>query len=96
MALSACETGLSDIKNASDEFVGLSTGFLFAGCNSVIGTLWTVPDISTGLLMTRFYRLLKAQTHQASGGVALALKQAQHWLRTLSLADLPEQLDALR
>jgi CHAT domain-containing protein len=96
VALSACETGLSDIKSASDEFVGLSTGFLFAGCNSVIGTLWTVPDISTGLLMAHFYRLLKAQTPQDSGGVALALKQAQHGLRTLSLAQLPEQLEALR
>jgi CHAT domain-containing protein len=96
VALSACETGLSDIKSASDEFVGLSTGFLFAGCNSVIGTLWTVPDISTGLLMAHFYRLLKAPTVQGGGGVSLALKQAQHWLRTLTLEQLPEQLDALR
>jgi CHAT domain-containing protein len=96
VALSACETGLSDIKSASDEFVGLSTGFLFAGCNSVIGTLWTVPDITTGLLMAHFYRLLKAPTLQGIGGVALALKEAQHWLRTLTLEQLPEHLDALR
>jgi CHAT domain-containing protein len=95
VALSACETGLSDIKSASDEFVGLSTGFLFAGCNSVIGTLWTVPDISTGLLMAHFYRLLKAPSLQGSGGVALALKQAQHWLRTLTIEQLPEHLDTL-
>ncbi|MEB3168529.1 MAG: CHAT domain-containing protein [Synechococcaceae cyanobacterium] len=96
VALSACETGLSALNSASDEFVGLSTGFLFAGCNSVIGTLWAVPDISTGLLMARFYRLLQAQTPQASGGVALALTQAQHWLRSLTLQQLPEQLAALR
>lgn len=75
VALSACETGLSDFSSQSDEFVGLSTGFLFAGSNSVIGTLWTVSDITTGLLMTQFYRLLKQQSAQEpSLDVAIALK----------------------
>ncbi len=85
VTLSACETGLSEINSLSDEFVGLSSGFLFAGCNSVIGTLWTVSDISTGLLMAEFYRLLKQQEHtQRQTDVAVALKQAQHWLRHLT------------
>jgi CHAT domain-containing protein len=93
VVLSACETGLSEINSLSDEFVGLSSGFLFAGCNSVIGTLWTVSDISTGLLMAEFYRLLKLQEQtQRQTDVAIALKQAQHWLRTLTL----EQLEAQR
>jgi CHAT domain-containing protein/Lon protease-like protein len=85
VTLSACETGLSEINSLSDEFVGLSSGFLYAGCNSVIGTLWTVSDISTGLLMAEFYRLLKQQEHtQSHTDVAVALKQAQHWLRQLT------------
>ncbi|MCT0206428.1 CHAT domain-containing protein, partial [Synechococcus sp. CS-1332] len=85
VTLSACETGLSEINSLSDEFVGLSSGFLFAGCNSVIGTLWTVSDISTGLLMAEFYRLLKQQEQtQRQTDVAIALKQAQHWLRHLT------------
>jgi CHAT domain-containing protein len=92
VALSACETGLSELNSGGDEFVGLSTGFLFAGANSVIGSLWAVPDFTTGLLMGCFYRLLKAQTQQgAEADVALALKQAQHWLRQLSLKDLAAQ-----
>jgi CHAT domain-containing protein len=85
VTLSACETGLSEINSLSDEFVGLSSGFLFAGCNSVIGTLWTVSDISTGLLMAKFYRLLKQQEkNQRQTDVAIALKQAQRWLRHLT------------
>ncbi len=85
VTLSACETGLSEINSLSDEFVGLSSGFLYAGCNSVIGTLWTVSDISTGLIMAEFYRLLKQQEHtKRHTDVAIALKQAQHWLRHLT------------
>jgi CHAT domain-containing protein len=88
VALSACETGLSGPNSLSDEFVGLSSGFLYAGCNSVIGTLWTVNDLSTGLLMGEFYRLLKQQEQtQQRTDVALALKQAQRWLRQLTCAE---------
>jgi CHAT domain-containing protein len=88
VALSACETGLSEINSLSDEFVGLSSGFLYAGCNSVIGTLWSVNDLSTGLLMGEFYRLLKQQEQtQQRTDVALALKQAQRWLRQLTCAE---------
>ena len=96
MALSACETGLSELNSLSDEFVGLSSGFLYAGCNSVIGTLWTVDDLSTGLLMGEFYRLLKQQEQtQPSTDVALALKQAQQWLRQLTCADAVATLQRL-
>jgi CHAT domain-containing protein len=88
VALSACETGLSGPNSLSDEFVGLSSGFLYAGCNSVIGTLWTVNDLSTGLLMGQFYRLLKQQEQaQQRTEVPLALKQAQSWLRQLTCAE---------
>ncbi len=96
VALSACETGLSELNSLSDEFVGLSSGFLYAGCNSVIGTLWTVNDLSTGLLMAEFYRLLKQQEQtQPSTDVALALKQAQQWLRQLTCADAVATLQRL-
>jgi CHAT domain-containing protein/predicted DsbA family dithiol-disulfide isomerase len=96
VSLSACETGLSELNSLSDEFVGLSSGFLYAGCNSVIGTLWTVNDLSTGLLMGEFYRLLKQQEQtQPSTDVALALKQAQQWLRQLTCAEAVATLQRL-
>jgi CHAT domain-containing protein len=96
VALSACETGLSELNSLSDEVVGLSSGFLYAGCNSVIGTLWTVNDLSTSLLMGEFYRLLKQQEQtQPSTDVALALKQAQQWLRQLTCAEAVAKLQRL-
>jgi CHAT domain-containing protein len=42
VTLSACETGLIDLKSISDEYIGLPSGFLFAGSPSVISSLWTV------------------------------------------------------
>jgi len=96
VTLSACESSLSDLKWRTDDFVGLSTAFLMAGANSVIGTLWTVPDISTGLLMAQFYRLIKAQIQEGlPGDVAMSLKQAQGWLRTCTLADIEIQLTSI-
>jgi CHAT domain-containing protein len=88
VALSACETGLSDLNSLSDEFVGLSSGFLYAGANNVVGSLWTVSDISTSLLMVEFYRRLQEQEkNNHSSDVALALRQAQLWLRDLTRED---------
>ena len=96
VTLSACESSLSTLKWRTDDFVGLSTAFLMAGANSVIGTLWTVPDISTGLLMSQFYRLIKAQIQEGlPGDVAMSLKQAQGWLRTCTLADIETQLTSI-
>ena len=54
--LSACETGLTDIRRAPDEYLGLPAGFLRAGAPAVVSTLWAVNDFSTMLLMERFYR----------------------------------------
>ncbi len=48
--LSACETGLIDFSNISDEYIGLVSGFLFAGSPSVVSTLWTVDQVSTAFL----------------------------------------------
>lgn len=75
--LSACETGLTDIGPSPDEFVGLPAGFLQAGVPAVVSTLWAVNDLSTMLLMERFYHL-----HLNKGqDLPKALRQAQIWLR---------------
>ncbi|NMG23077.1 CHAT domain-containing protein, partial [Brasilonema bromeliae] len=41
VTLSACETGLIDYSNTSDEYIGLPSGFLLAGSPSVVSSLWT-------------------------------------------------------
>ena|GEM_PF-1892306 len=56
VTLSACEIGITDVMiGSADEFVGLPAGFMLAGVPWVISSLWSVLDISTTILMQRFY-----------------------------------------
>jgi CHAT domain-containing protein/Tfp pilus assembly protein PilF len=75
MVLSACETGLG--KQAGGEgLLGLQRAFTVAGCQSVVASLWQVPDEATQVLMTRFYDNL--WRHRMSR--LHALREAQRWL----------------
>ena len=74
--LSACETGLQGIENA-DEAIGLPTGLLQAGVAAVIASLWSVDDLSTMMLLTRFYDLWRTEGLE----ISQALRQAQQWVR---------------
>ncbi len=87
VVLSACETGLIDFKNTSDEYIGLPSGFLYAGSSSVVSSLWTVDDLSTSFLMIKFIQNLK-DVEDIS--VPVALNQAQIWLRNATKEDLQE------
>ncbi len=57
VTLSACETGLSRTASG-DDLVGLTRGFLYAGCKGIIASLWRVDDEATAYLMVRFYKEL--------------------------------------
>ncbi len=85
VTLSACETGLVDQKSGNDEYISLPAAFLAAGASNVISSLWKVDDISTALLMAKFYQNYFTDLTQP---VALALNQAQHWLRTATQQEL--------
>lgn len=74
--LSACETGIPGLQ-LPDEIVSLSTGFLGAGAAGVVSSLWSVADLSTAMLMARFYELWKGRDQTPSR----ALRNAQIWLR---------------
>ena len=85
VTLSACETGITDILQGSPaEYVGIPAGFLLAGAACVVSSLWSVSDLSTALLMERFYR----QHLVEKMDVAAALQEAQLWLRGLSIRDV--------
>lgn len=85
VTLSACETGVIDVSQAPDEYIGFPAGFLQAGAPAVISSLWTVDDKSTSLLMERFYR-----NHLEKGmSLAKALREAQLWLRDMTNYENP-------
>ncbi|MFG3816144.1 CHAT domain-containing tetratricopeptide repeat protein, partial [Limnothrix redekei] len=74
--LSACETGLPGLDLA-DEAIGLPVGLLQAGVAGAIASLWAVSDLSTAILLTKFYDLWR--NHHLTPPDAL--HQAQQWFR---------------
>ncbi|UGA56611.1 CHAT domain-containing protein [Vibrio sp. VB16] len=58
VTLSACDTGLGDVVNG-DDVVGLNRGFLYAGADSILASLWPVEDEPTAYFMQSFYGYLK-------------------------------------
>lgn len=57
VVLSACESGRGRLGRG-EGVVGLTRAFLGAGAQTVISSLWAVPDESTGTLMRECYRLM--------------------------------------
>ena len=81
--ISACETAVFGIAHLPDEAFSLGTAFLAAGSAGAIATLWSIDDVATALLMTRFYEEL----FEAGLSPAGALRRAQLWLRDLKEDD---------
>jgi CHAT domain-containing protein len=90
VALSACETALTDATDTTDEYIGLTSGFFYAGATSVLSTLWAVNDVSTAILMIKFYELLGSESRPA---VSVALRESQLWLRDATVQDLVDWVD---
>lgn len=81
--LSACETGLPGIK-LPDEVVNLPAALIQAGISGVVSSLWPVTDLSTMLLLSKFYALWLNQDFEP----AEALTRAQKWLRDADPSDI--------
>lgn len=76
--LSACETGLGEDVSTEGVF-GLQRAFKLSGVQTLVMSLWKVPDTETSLLMKTFY-------HNWLGGMEKheAFRQAQNTVRNLN------------
>lgn len=74
VVLAACRSQVSG--RGLDEAYSLSTAFLVAGANSVVGSLWPVPDDATSVLMFMTHHFLR----RAGGSPGRALRRAQLWM----------------
>ncbi|MFE1554390.1 CHAT domain-containing protein [Streptomyces sp. NPDC058734] len=90
VVLGSCESGLSE-RRPGDELIGLTRALLYAGAASTLVSLWRVDELSTGLLLTRFYEELRAGSSKAE-----SLRRAQAWLRGLTHADVLRHAQDLR
>jgi CHAT domain-containing protein/tetratricopeptide (TPR) repeat protein len=81
--LSACETGLGDVRTGEGVF-GLRRAFTLAGARTLMMSLWKVPDLSTTILMERLY------TNLFQNGMPRdeSLREAQLYTRELTLGEL--------
>jgi CHAT domain-containing protein len=84
VVLSACQTALGkEIKG--EGLVGLTRGFMYAGAERVVASLWQVDDQATSELMRRFYRgMLKEKLRPAA-----ALRAAQIEMSKISRWSAP-------
>ena len=72
VVLSACQTALGkEVKG--EGLIGLTRGFMYAGANTVVASLWKVEDRATAELMKKFYRAMLKDGQKP----AAALRTAQ-------------------
>ncbi|NER06685.1 MAG: CHAT domain-containing protein [Okeania sp. SIO3C4] len=77
--LSCCETNLT-VSKLNDDILTIAAGFLSAGAQSVVSTLWAVDDFATALFCLFYYEYRQNPEYTRPQ----ALHQAQTDLRNLT------------
>ncbi|TAN84337.1 MAG: CHAT domain-containing protein, partial [Phormidium sp. SL48-SHIP] len=83
VVLSACDTALGG-KSIGEGVMGLRRSFILAGAETVVMSLWSVPDVPTAILMNRFYENLFERGLPRTKG----LEEAQAYLRGLRVGQI--------
>jgi len=69
--LSACDTGTGELQKG-EGVMSLSRAFTYAGCNSLVMSLWSIPEKSSVKVLQNFFKDLKKETTKD-----VALQQAK-------------------
>ncbi len=84
LVLSACETGLGEMRSG-EGIKGLRHSFELAGVASLICTLWEVDDLTSSVLMYKFYdELARDEMHD----IPQALNKAKQFMRQMTAEEL--------
>ncbi|MCD6216324.1 CHAT domain-containing protein [bacterium] len=86
VVLSACDTGLGEIRTGEGVF-GLRRSFMLAGAKTLVMSLWKIPDLATPILMERFYENLINRKM----GRAESLRDAQIHTRDITLGEVKKK-----
>jgi CHAT domain-containing protein len=92
VTLSACQSGVNQ-RHPGDELIGLTRSLIYAGAPSVLVSLWSVDDLSTGLLMEQFYAIWRSDPQVSK---AHALRASQQWLRALTRDEVLAHVQSAR
>ncbi len=71
VVLSSCSSGFGKMQKG-EGMMSMARGFIYAGCPSIVMTLWQVSDLSSAELMSNFYENLKKGSSKKK-----ALRQAK-------------------
>ena len=92
VTLSACQTGVSE-RRPGEELIGLTRAFMYAGATAIIVSLWSVDDLSTGLLMEDFYGRLLGTDGRSPVRPVEALRRAQVALMSMTAREAIERMN---
>jgi CHAT domain-containing protein len=66
VVLSSCESGIGKLVKG-EGMMALTRGFLYAGADNIITSLWKVYDKSTSILMKNFYKyVLEGESYSSA------------------------------
>jgi len=88
VVLSACETGMGDVKNGEGVY-GLRRAFTQAGAKSLVMSMWEVPDRETKELMVSFYKNLQSGKMNRAEALRNAALQQRQTVKTRYGKDNP-------